>query len=441
MPKIFFFLSFLFMGSLAVAQPNLSLSFQPTVAQTSAINPAFIPATPTLIVGLPSAYADLAHTGMIFSNITDTDNRAKTIVDFQKILAAAQEDNHLRVSTGIETVSFWKKMPNFTIGAYHAFRSEIAVNYEKATLNLLWNGNAGFIGSEVNIAPTFQATDVSEWGISLAKETGKWSFGGRAKLLFGIRDASTAQAKAGLTTSKDIYQLLLNTDYRVNATANFLTQKDAFNFQIGKAFTYSASDIVSNNVGAALDLGVSYRPNERTVLGLSAVNLFSGIQWRRDAQNFVSKGTYEYKGENINFVKIFEDNKVVLAQKLDTLKTVFGFKETKESYTSSLPMRAYLTAQYQISPFWKLNGLFGVEQFRGYTLPSLMVGANVKLLENLDLGATYAVRNNNFINIGANVSYQIKRVQIFALSDNIPALFDPLGNRTASARLGVNLVW
>jgi hypothetical protein len=171
------------------------------------------------------------------------------------------------------------------------------------------------------------------------------------------------------------------------------------------------------------------------------VNLFAGIQWKRDAQNFISKGTYEYKGENINFVKVFEDNKVVLAQKLDTLKTVFGFKATKESYTSSLPMRAYLTAQYQISPFWKLNGLFGVEQFRGYTLPSLMVGANVKLLENLDLGATYAVRNNNFINIGANVAYQIKRVQIFALSDNVPALFDPLGNRTASARLGVNLVW
>jgi Family of unknown function (DUF5723) len=441
MSKINFTLFFLFSAVLLSAQTNFPLAFQASVVQQGFVNPALSPEKGTIIISLPSAYADLAHTGMIFSNIIDTDNRAKKVVDFEKILSAAQEDNHLRVSTGIETIGCWKKMPNFTIGAYHAFRSETAINYEKATIDLLWRGNAPYIGSEVNIAPSFQQTDFSEFGFSVSKTIGKWSAGGRAKLLFGIRDASAQNAKASLTTSNDIYQLLLNTDYRINATGNFLTQKDAFNFQVGKAFTYSASDIVSNNVGAALDLGATYRPNERTILGVSAVNLLSGIQWKRDAQNFISQGTYEYKGENLNFVKIFEDNTIILTQKLDTLKNVFGFKATNASYTSALPMRAYLTAQYQVSDFWKVNGLFAIERFRGYTLPSLMVGATAQLSKNLDLGATYCVRNNSFTNIGANVSYQLSKFQIFAASDNIPALFNPLGNRTVSARLGMNLVW
>jgi Family of unknown function (DUF5723) len=441
MPRINFILFFLFTVNFLSAQPNLPLAFQSSIAQQSFVNPAFFPEKGNFIIALPSAYADLVHTGMIFSDIIGTDNRAKKAVDFQKILAAAQEDNHLRVSTGIETIGFWKKMPQFTIGAYHAFRSETAINYQKATIDLLWRGNAPYIGSEVNIAPSFQQTDFSEFGFSLSKKIDKWSVGGRAKLLFGIRDASSQNGKASLTTSNDIYQLLLNTDYRINATGNFLNQTAPFNFQVGKAFTYSASDIVSNNVGAALDLGVTYQPNERTILGLSAVNLLSGIQWKRDAQNFISQGTYEYKGENINFVKVFEDNKVILTQKLDTLKNLFGFKAANGSYASGLPMRAYLTGQCQVSTFWKLNGMFAIERVRGYTLPSVMIGATAQVSKNLDLGATYCIRNNTFTNIGANVSYQLGKFQVFAASDNVPALFNVLGNRTVSARVGANLVW
>ena len=428
---VFFFASTLYSLS---AQQELSLHFLRDTWQSSKTNPAFITDN-KFHYGMPSLYYNVAHTGPSYNEVVVKSTDGENVLDIDAVLKTLADDNQLFSNFEVETTSVSFGIKNIRFSFNHAFKFNSFMDYPKDLVDLAWNGNSQFIGETVEFGPDTQAFAYNEFGFGAAMKFSNISAGARVKILTGVGDVSTDRTSASLYTDPDIYQLTFDTDYRIN-TSSFLAYDGNGDFSLDFGdFTFD--DIVSPNLGFAIDLGATIQLN-KLELSASVIDLGS-IKWSQNTKNYTSQGNYTYEGLNIS--DIIKDDDVSFEQTLDTLAEIFDFTESSKSYSTMLPSKIYLSGTYDINDLFKVGGLFYSEVYRGRMFPAFAASASVKLGKTFSFGAVYAIRNKTYNNIGLNTIIKLGPVQIFAVTDNIVAAFRPYDSRNANARIGLNIIF
>ena len=242
-------------------------------------------------------------------------------------------------------------------------------------------------------------------------------------------------------TSDDIYQLRLQTDYNINTS----TFAPTFLFDslgtVGVEYTFddilNFNDIFTSNTGYAFDLGLTYQATEKLQLALSVIDI-GQINWNDEVTQYRSNGTFEYDGLDIS--NIFQDDELDFEGTLDTLETIFNFKESSNDYTTKLPVKVYASATYQLNDRWQLGGMYYSEHFRGRTNIAAAISANARVGKFFQLGASYAVRNETFANVGLNVIATVGALQLYAVTDNIVGMVNPYDSENVNGRIGLNII-
>lgn len=417
------------------AQQELSLHFLRNTWQASKTNPAFM-TEHKFHVGLPSLYFNVSHTGPSYNDVVVKSTNGENVLDISRVLNSLSDENQLFTNVELETVSVAFGIKNIRFSINHAVKLNSYLNYTKDMVELAWNGNSQFIDQTITIGPDFQTFAYNEFGLGAAMKFLNVSAGARLKVLTGIGDASTSRDDATLYTDPDIYQLTFNTDYRINSSS-FLAynQNGDFELDFGEM---SAKQLFTQNLGIALDLGASIKLSEKLEISASIIDLGS-IKWKKNTTNYISEGAYTYEGLDIS--DIVNDESISFEETIDTLAEIFDFDEVSESYTTMLPTKFYLSGNYQINDIFEVGGLFYSEIYRGKLFPAFAASASMSLGKIASVGAIYAVRNSTYNNIGLNATVKLGPVQIFAVTDNIMAAFQPYDSRNANARLGINLAF
>jgi len=435
MKYIPFFL-FIFVFQSAFAQQELSTHFMRSAWQSNKTNPALITDLDyKFIVTLPSVYYNFHHNGASYNDLLKTTN-GNTVLDFSNLINELDDDNNLRSNFDIETISVaWQMMDRLTLSFGHAIRTDLNIAYPKTLPQLLWNGNAQFIGQTIDFGPQLDLMAYHEFGLGAAYNTSKITLGAKVKILNGIGNIQTANNAAQLYTDDDIYQLTLTTDYSVNTSAFLdINSLDDFTFN-----TNIADNLFSSSIGFALDLGLHFKINDQLDIALSTTDLLGQINWT-DATNYSSNGSYTYDGINLN--DFITNNEVDFDVKLDTLKTVFNFQETTNTtYTSKLPTKTYLSANYKLNDLLTFGGLYYLENYQNNNNHAFALSARAKLAKLLTLGAVYSVRNQELFNLGLNLECKLGPVQLVAMSDNILGVATLLDSRNVNGRVGLNLIF
>ncbi len=418
------------------AQQELGTHFMQSYWQSTNTNPAFMPDA-HIVVGLPGVYNNLLVTNVTFADLLVEDENGNNRIDVSKAIPKLGTDNFIREDLDIETVSVGLRLGNLMLSIGHKLRFNSFINYPKTFPQLVWEGNAQFVGQSVEFSPDLQASAFHEIALGGAYRLGNFSFGGRVKLLSGVSDVSTDRTQLSLYTSDDVYQLDLDADFRVNTSgALFYNGFDdvVIDFNFGK---FETKKFLSKNSGIAFDLGASAQFGK---LGIAASVIDIGeITWKDEVKNYSLNGNYEYQGLDIAR-DVLEDS-TDIGSALDTLQAIYEPIETSNSYKTKLPGRVYLSATYRLTEKLQLGGLFYTERFRGENFPAVAVSAQYKLNKFLQFGGIYAFRNDTFDNLGVNAAVSVGPVQIVAATDNILTAFRVKDSNNANARLGINLVF
>ncbi len=421
------------------AQDELSLHFMPDNIAATRTNPALLPDSSNLVISLPNVGFNLFHSSGNFNDVFQDSPSGGINIDFGNWIEQLNPENELVTNLEVETIRLFFRKGKFGFQINHEARFHSSFLYPDTYPKLIGEGNAQYIGEQINIGPDIQQDAFHSIGLGLSYQVNdKINLAVRPKILFGTGNTTTIRKDAFLETSDEFYQTTITTDYQLNTTGILTYNVDGFDFDfesITKGF--------SSNTGFALDLGVHIRPTDKLSINLSWIDGLAKINWKNNTQILESKGTKLYEGVKIDFSDILEGDSINFSNATDTLNfdNLFNFTSRDGTYSTELPSRIYVSLGYQLTENFSLHGLFHNENFRGKNRQAYSLGVQAQLHKLFNLGVNYAYRFESATNIGLNTTIRLGPVQIFAATDNIIHVFKPFETDNVNGRVGLNLVF
>jgi hypothetical protein len=413
MKKALLYISFL-ISNLAIAQLDVNLQFMPSVVQQSSINPAYLPNHRFTLSGDINQGFYNSFGGVRLEN--------------NKLVTNSTNNNEYFMSnTQWNVAALGLRVKNTFIGAAFNLRSLNYLQLSGDGLQLALQGNGGFVGKTVALNPDAQFLNYSETGLWAAQKLGKLSIGARIKYLNGISAISSNKTNLSLTTDSDIYQLTLNTDYEL-FTAPSKSIDDLID---GVA---SVNDLIKGR-GIGFDFGASYQLNDKIKINASYLDA-GKINWTGTKH----KSNIQTKYDGIDATNIFTENESLdIAINMDTLINRLNFQSTdNQSLSTSTPSSWFLSGAYQVTEKLSVAAMYANTSYRNSSSNAMIINGQYQLSSFLNIGLSGGLRNASPI-MGANVTLEKGMFQLFALSDNVLGLFNPLESSNVNGRIGLCL--
>ncbi len=437
MNKYIFLFIALFSSSFLAAQQELGLHFMRDNWYARNTNPAFA-TSDQLVIGLPGLYNNSLIANLTYNDLVVEEN-GRRILDIDRGIDKLEDLNNIvRSNLVAETIQLGFKVNKLTFSFGHSVHFNAYLNYPKTLPQLIWQGNAQFIGQEIDFSTDAHFFGYNEFHLGVsAPITPNFHLGGRVKYLSGFEDISVERKRLSLYTDDDVYELLLNADLIVNSTGE-INYKGFRDLQVDYNFgQFEGADIFTQNGGYAFDVGAHLKLGQ---LDISASLLDVGqINWESSVRNYTLSGDYEFKG--LDLAQDILDNAEALGSVIDTLLESYEVIETARSYTTKLGAKTYLSAGYQLNDAIRLGALFYGEKYRDEYFSSFALGGTARLTSFLTAGAHYAVRNETYNNLGVNFQLHLGPVQLFAATDNIITAFRIKDSNSANVRVGLYLAF
>ncbi|MDG2432719.1 DUF5723 family protein [Flavobacterium sp.] len=355
-------------------------------------------------------------------------------------------------SGGFKLGDWMKNKGYISFGMYQEFDFVSYVPKDIAILAL--DGNQNYLGRPFNLGDLSLKTEmVSVLHVGYHKNVSdKLILGARAKIYSSPFNAtSTKNSGYVLTTpgATTFYDQVIYSDMQLNTSG--ISKYIAKGYEGDAAADFQKKALFGGDLGLGLDLGFTYYPQKNKQLTASIVDL-GFVSHSKDVQSFRYKGVYQYKGINPNFNGITTPENVYQefneAIPLDTLYN---------KYTTLRPIK--INASYQYS----FNDDRGGEDCSCTTNESAYktaVGAQLfmmsvpraplmaltgyvkhRLINGLDLKATYTVDSFSAKNIGLGMAINAGKFNMYVLADNLLEYRDLSKANSLSFQFGFNFVF
>lgn len=421
----------------AFAQLDLGSHFIRGSWQAHSSNPALLPQQ-RITLSLPNIYAYGEVSGFTLDEVLE-ENNGVTILNIDKAISLLEPQNYIRDRIDLGTLGIGFHVGDWYLSLSHQIRQNAYAKYPRELAQLAWEGNAQFIGQEIQIAPRLGIQAYQEFALGLGyKLSENFTLGARIKLLNGVGNISSLHHDLRLLTSDDVYQLNINADYALNTAGTQLSYNGFRDIDVDLDIaTFNWSNNWTNNTGFALDLGASLRLGK---LELAASVLDLGqINWKQDATQLEIKGNYTFEGLDI-FPQVWTDS-VNFGSIVDSLEARFKVNQKAGVYAIPLPKYSFLSANLAIDDKTTLGVLAYGERIADEWFPALALSAQIQVLKGFTLGGAYVIRNKRFDNIGFNTALKIGPLQVVAATDNLLTLLQGSKSSTVNGRLGINLIF
>jgi hypothetical protein len=431
--KVLTLLLFSVLVNSAFAQ-GLTMYNMDMIPQSTRTNPGIMPKA-KFHLGLPVlSYIDL---GLVNNGFVLADYISNNNITSDKMLSKLQNDNYISLNLNLDLISFGFKVGKKNYFSFNA-TEKIAFNfdYSKNFMTLLNKGTAPFIGQTVSMVGTgLKFTHYREFGIGYTREINdKLTMGIKVKLLQGLSNFTSEEMDISLNTNKD--------DYTLKATSTIGLRTAGLAFLTDSNTTFNASSYMANfeNLGAAIDLGASYKINDKISASFSATDL-GFIQWKTDARRYYNNKA-EFTWNGLDIMRYLSDtNKTAYTKNLsDSLTNIFGLKKQNYTYSTNLVGNIYLGGQYKFNKWFNLGLLFHGQLFAGNLYPSYTALGGMNLSRWVQATVSYSVLNRSYNNVGAALALNLGPVQIYMAGDNVLGFSQLDYAKTLNLRLGINIM-
>jgi len=399
-------------------------------------NPALQPEG--IVINLPGLYNNLWLTNITFNDLVVDENGTK-VLDIGNAIGQMEAQNLLREDFDIETIGLGFHVGRLGLSIGHRLRFNALIDYPKTLAQLIWEGNAQFIGQTIGFGPSFDLTAYYEFAVGASYKIGdKVQIGGKVKLLSGAANLNTERNDLQLTTSDDVYQLTMDADLQVN-TAGSLRYDGLRDVGVDFNFgNFSTSSLFGGNAGLAFDFGVAVELG-KLHLAVSALDLGADITWEKDVTNYTLDGIYEFEG--LDVAQQLLDDGESFGSVIDSLYNTYEPVETTNSYTTTVGAKYYFSGQYELSEDILVGLIAFTDNYRDVNTTAIAVSGSIDFSPLLRIGGFYGLRNERLDNLGVNGTLSLGPVRLMLATDNIISAFRPKDAHLANFRVGLNLVF
>ena len=422
--------------------------FMKDLPQVTISNPAFTPLYDYSIglPGLSSASATYNNNGFTYNDLVNHTNGTTTAdLDGWKGSLTARNFVTTTAQTDLMRVGFR------TSGKLYFQISATARAYARMMLpreltTLLIQENNSLAGSSTRFSPKIEGTGWTETALSAAFRVNEHiTVGARLKYLTGIVNATTVRSDMFVAVGED-YSVDASADavLRTSGVRDALSDGYSFRRQIGNYFS---------NHGVAADIGLTVQVTEKLKLAASIVD-FGRIRWRNNLVDYVlDKQTANYHFAGIDPDKLVRGDKDYLDNEAENIRDRFNFqKVATSSYSTWIPGKAYLSAQYDLTRRFSAGVLFASEKYYGHAAQGMTVAVTKYFGNVLGTTVSYTVSSRSANNLGTGLSLNLRPFQFYIVGDNL--LNYPIARLTSkdrneypnntqvfTCRAGLNFVW
>jgi outer membrane protein OmpA-like peptidoglycan-associated protein len=435
------------------AQQSLTLYNMQAIPQAMYVNPGAMPLT-NINIGLPgisSNYINYGNSGFTMHDAIKSGANNALLVD-SNFLGKLKANNSLNINVHVDILSFGFKVKKKNYFSFNLTeRVDVRFNYTKDLFAFAIDGNgaAANLNRNMNLTPGLDASHFREWGINYTRQVNdKFTIGGRLKYLSGIENVNTEKSSVSLNTNSQYYALTGS----ANISANTAGVDSASQHHESSILGFTPS---RKNNGAAIDLGATYKLNDKFTFSASLIDL-GFISWRQYTTNYVSNNPgaiVHYNGVNLNQAINDSANFGKSVQNAgDSLANTFGVKQVHNSYTTMLTTQFYLGGNYWLNEKNNIgvvvNGRYADKQLH----PALALSFNNKVGRWFSASLSYSMINRSYDNVGLGLAFT-GPVQLYVVSDNVISflLFDkyqtgtnssvliPAYSKNINLRFGINI--
>jgi hypothetical protein len=425
--------------SLLQAQSDMLLYGLRRVPQSNFGNPAFIPEANT-VVGVPiissisnSVYSSSFSFNDIFVEKAGSDS---LYLNLNKITNSSSDNNYVTeyFENDLLYLGFKINRSFLNIGIRNRLYSRAI--YATDLVKLAWDGNANYIGEELQLNSTFINHDhfISYYAAFAFAIGNNVNLGVRASLNQGLSSIQTEKNQIVMETAnhqENVYSLNANTAFVINTSGlNSDSAKEDF----------SATDYALNfqNLGFSIDFGGDFKLSERIKLNFSVLDL-GFTNWKSNLK------TYESTDTNVHFSGIYADISTTedLFQAYgDSLAELIQINEFEKEYKTQLPTRIFFGFEYySMDQSNRLSLVFSGTFLKNNFSPAFSVAYDKSVSRHFAFKISYSYLQYAPLNLGLGLVLNLRPVQFYVLTDNVFGAINWSGQRYLNIHFGINLAF
>jgi hypothetical protein len=427
------FVVFLSLGlcSIAFAQQNMTLYQMHEITQSNSLNPA-IPGDCKWNIGFPGLgnISFAASSPISYNNL----GAGQEAINGNELFSLLKPTNLFATNISMNLFTVGYRVDNTYFQFTMDEKASAKISVSKAPLELLFKGNAQFVGQTVEGELSISSIVYREYGFNVAHDFGDNTWLGiRAKILAGQLAVHSANNFISLYTEPATYGITLKSDFLARASIPGTVEIDPTT-QLVKHFNHEieAKHFIFNpiNIGGAIDIGITKDFESGWKASASLLNI-GMISWSTNIHTFSRRTSLNYTGPT-PAIKYWGDI-------MDTIKSVAKFNyQGDEKYSQWLSPSIMAGANYPVAEYLRL-GLTGYAEISFAGVPwALTATALTDEISNFYGALSYTVTNTSVTNIGIGLGGRIGALNIHLITDNVFSLFSAASQKYATIQFGIN---
>jgi hypothetical protein len=437
--------SIIFTASLPVAAQENILYFLENTPQSTYSNPAHFTDKSKLVIGLPvlSGFDISVNNSFSLRDLGTIENGTLTI-NLDDFYSKIPKNNYLSENLTFPLLDFQLRLKNRAI-SFGIFENQLARSgFDRNLIRLINEGNYPWLNTSFTTNIDINFLHYREYSLGCNQSfSNKLTVGSRVKLLAGMSAFDVKKMNIGIETGENIEYL------RVHATGEYNTCIP-FNLEFGEENTDDPSfDIVryitnTSNLGAAIDIGATYKVMPQLEVSASLINL-GFIHWKKNAKKLTHNGSFTWEGfdlSNIQNESGFEEEPYLepFQSIMDSISGIMNPQNIQTPFNTGIPTKIYIAAEYQIYNILSAGIVERLLIYDKQVSNALTLSGNLMLGKLFSLSAGYSIIDNSFNNLSVGTTLKLGPIQFYCLTDNILAL-NIKNTQNYNIQFGMNLMF
>ena len=382
------------------------------------------------------------------------------VLDFNRFRKALDKQNYLDVSGEVLLVQFGfvsspeehevddkiKKRKRSYYGFGIRQRATGGFSFDKNYIELLTQGNAPFYDQNFSTGHArINSSVYSEISATYAREmTDKLWLGLRLKYLLGGFNITTNKLALSLNGNELNNELEVGAqaDIRVSGPIEFTL--DAYDF-VDEISIDSPNQIFStDNPGYAADIGLVYTVSPKLVLS-AAVKDIGQIRWKKDVKQLTLDTTYRYTGADLSdSVDDRSDNyrspEDIIDELTEDIKNEFGFQLIEDPYTEQFPYTISMGAEFRLLKNLDLGAIYVHYASPYYKRNTYALSANLGIRNAFSLSPTLMFRGNETL-WACSAAFRFGPLQFHMAVNDLGGIVIPADAQGIGIQMGMSYVF
>ena len=431
----------------AASQNGNPLQFLSDVAQSSQVNPAFQNTTEKIVVGIPFLSGLGVNWDANFSvNDFSTDDFSFDYEHFYNSLDADGESFAL-AKAPLVFASLKKNDNTFSFSITERFIS--TAYFDREVLNFFAQGLQPYYGNDALISPvSVKANYFREVSFGYAHKIWKnLSIGIRPKVLFGkfYYQANSIDLQVSTLEEQEVLQVSPTGNFRIGGPVKLVIDEEREYISVKPDI--KPGDYLFNfkNMGAGIDLGISYNINSQTEISLAVLDLgFTSLKHSSYDIVFSESLYYNknalYQSSDPEAPNYWSPQFAAKAMS-DSVAYISTANEISKRHTESLPMQVNIRLKQKMQNNWHLGFSNHYTHFDDHSSNYFTGFAKKSFHNKWDLVGTLSLYNTKKIIPGLGFSRTGNSVQYYLSTNNILELVQPKSAKNINLSFGINFLF